>query len=113
MQKIDNLRWMLKEWGQWSRVGAGTKGYPTKSNFCNQSAGVTALITDDDARKIDDAVLSLRKFNESAEKTVISYYVERKPISNISKQNGKSDRAIKELLLVGEYFLGGVILGNK
>ena len=103
----------LVEWGYWCRSGAGVPRY-TSPAFAMMRDNVgstvpTAMITDDDAQRVDMAVARLGKRDQQMGDCVWLYFVERRTCHGIGRRLGIGKSKASELVRSGIAWVDGAL----
>lgn len=110
---ITSTEYMLEQWGYWLRSGAGIPRYTSPSlALVRDNVGSTvptAVITDDDAEKVDRAVARLGKRDKEMGDCVWLHYAEKRTYHGIAKRLGIGKSKAAELVRAGVAWVDGAL----
>ncbi|MBX2809490.1 MAG: hypothetical protein KTR20_12770 [Cellvibrionaceae bacterium] len=104
---------LLEYWGQWSRCDRSIgKITSCIEIYCEYHLGSTVkmpMISDDKARVVESAVLSLMSNDARAADVICLYYVRQKKIYQIEKMRGITYGSANKLLSYGHGFIDAAL----
>jgi len=110
---IESTEYLLEQWGFWYRSGAGIPRYTSPSLALMRdnvgSTVPTAMITDEQADKVDRAVARLGKRDPEMGDCVWLHFAEKRTYHGIAKRLGIGKSKAAELVRAGVAWVDGAL----